>query len=226
MENFVDIEDVVTHDSLIFERAYSLIHDRIPFEERSDALEFVVTLDKASRREFYPDNYHMLAAKRGSEVVGTATGYYISEINMGFINTLVVGERCTGGGIGTCLREGLIQRLEQDARDSKHKTLAGVLGEVEQSNPWLMKLISDLKVFVPDIEYIQPPLREKLSERILVLYVQARQPFKKIRRSRMVEVVRAIYRNIYDIETPESNRFFQRIVGSFVNRNYISEKKL
>lgn len=54
----------------------------MPFEERSDILDFVTTINAAQNGRLYPDNYHMLVAKEDTnpEVVGVVTGYYISDL--------------------------------------------------------------------------------------------------------------------------------------------------
>ena len=218
-----NIEEIVSHSTLDFERAYGIIQERIPFEERSDIMDFIKTLDDAKAGLLHPDNYHMLITTRDSEVLGAITGYYISEINCGFVNTLAVRARYASEGIGTNLREELIRRFKKDSKKSGKK-LNGILGEVEESNPWLRKIIANQRVFLFDIAYIQPPLREKQAERKLVLYLQGNRILKRIHRDKVAKIITSIYRNIYDIEVPDNNLFFRKIIKSFENRRYISKK--
>lgn len=223
-----DIEEIVSHDSLDFGRAYRIIQDKIPFEERSDVLDFVTTIDKAQNGRLYPDNYHMLIAKgdSNSEVVGVVTGYYISGLNMGFVNTLAVRKGDEGRGTGTRLREKLIEKFREDTRKNKRKRLDGVLGEVETNNPWLRRLALNPKIFPFDIRYIQPPLRQGQEGRELVLYLQSDKNPEKISKNRIIKILTDIYRDVYDIENPFEDNNFKEMLKSFENRRYISRKTI
>jgi len=222
----ISIEEIVNHDTVDFERGYSIIQDRIPFEERSDVLDFISSVNQARRGELSPDSYHMLVARYDGDVIGVITGYYLSDINCGFINTLAVKIGLEGKNVGTNLRNELIGRFRRDSNKIGNESLNGVLGEIEEKNPWLKKIVSNPRVFPFDIKYIQPPLRVDKTGRELVLYLEPDEEIKTIGRDKAVRIVSAIYRNIYDIEEPEKHHCFKEILKSFESRKYISRKAI
>lgn len=225
-ESKLTIEEIVNHDSIDFERGYNIIQDRIPFEERSDILDFITSIEQARKEELYPDSYHMLVAKSGDDVVGVISGYYISDINCGFINTLAVKKGSEGRNIGTVLRNELIRSFRSDSNRIGNEKFGGVLGEVEERNPWLKKVVSNPQVLPFDIDYIQPPLREEQNGRKLVLYLEPNVDMKAMERGEVVRILSAIYRDIYDVKEPEKHPCFREILKSFGSRKYISRKTI
>ncbi len=215
------IEEILNHDCVEFEQAYRIIQDRIPFEERSDILDFISTLDNRKKGKLAPDNYHMLVAAKNSEVLGAITGYYINEINSGFVNTLGVKAGYEGIGIGSSLRGNLVNKFKEDSEN-----INGIIGEVEITNPWLKKLVSNPKIFTFDINYIQPPLRKVQNSRSLVLYLQREKSIEKMSTKKVIKIIEAIYKNIYDIENPQDNKYFNLILKSMGNIKYISRKTI
>jgi len=221
------IEEIVDPNSEDIRRAYKIIENKLPYEERSDISHFTKTLMDAKEGRLDDDRYHFLISRENSEISGAITGYYISELDMGFVSNLAVKSGSGGKGIGTELRNGLLARFRDDSKDSKNEELSGILGEIEETNIWLRKILSNPNVFVFDINYIQPPLREgQEGKKNLVLYLQINEKLEKISTEKVTKILTAIYRNIYDINNPQENACFQDILNSIKNRKYISRKNI
>lgn len=166
MVNKFNIEEVLTHDSIEFRQGYEILRKSIPLAELSPLATFAKTLEDKNNGGLGKDNYHFLNCKTQGRITGAATGYYIAEINMGFINAIV-----------------LLNYFDEDARAAGQQHPDGYLGEVALTNPWLK---------------IQP----------------YKGLIKSIDRTKVIEIVRAVYRSLYDIEKPEENAFFRKMLSS------------
>ena len=209
-----------------FKEGYSLICEAIPWSERGPKQQFVETLDAKKKGLLGEDNYHFITATTQNKVSGVATGYYISSLNMGFVNNIVIGKELRGKGLGAFLRNSLVSLFKEDSA-KRNKTLDAVLGEVEEKNPWLGKLTKDLGAKVFGFSYVQPPVQESSPAKKLCLYIQPiGRSFDDMTKPQTIQIVREIYKNIYDMAKPETNHYYKKILDGIKSEKYIFAKGL
>lgn len=166
-----------------------------------------------NRNKWFPDNYHLIIAKDDGEVLAATAGYYIADINVGFINYVVVNPEFEGQGLANFLRRVLIDAFVLDANNNKHQSPIGYLGEVEHNNPWLKTLIKKYGVTPLDVPYVQPPLFRRGKPIPLVLYFQPHPNTTiKLEKAFVESIIRAVYSSVYEIANINKKDYFKKIM--------------
>ena len=208
-----------------FERGHALLCRAIPRIERSPKQHFAETLDAKRKGFLGEDNYHFITAATKNDVFGVATGYFMASVNVGFVNNIAVQTQLRSKGLGTFLRNSLIGLFEQDAAKRSRK-LDAVLGEVEEKNPRLEKLVEKFGAKVFNFSYLQPPVRANAPAKKLRLYIQPMKlELDAMTKPQTIQVLREIYKNIYDIAKPETNHHYKTILDSIKTERYLFTKK-
>lgn len=205
------IEEIenITNNFLL--KTILLIKSRLKEGQTPKEKEFLEAITK--RNKWFPDNYHLIIAKNSEEVLAATAGYYIADINVGFINYVVVDPKFEGQGLATILRETLINAFIVDANKNKNKSPIGYLGEVEHNNPWLKTLIKKYGVTALDVPYVQPPLFRRGKPIPLVLYFQPHPNATiKIEKAFVESIIRAVYDSVYEIANINKKEYFKKIM--------------
>jgi hypothetical protein len=143
---------------------------------------------------------------------------------MGFIDYLAVDSGAKGQGVGTVLRNQLVDVLREDARKNELEDLTAVLGETREESPWLRRLAS-LGAFALDIDYLQPPLEDHKNPVPLVLYVQpVAQPFDSLTTEEVRQVLYTLYRRLYRIPYPLQDPNFRYMLKQLNRRHKVGGK--
>lgn len=204
----------------LFERVF-------PADEKIDRSYFEDILAEKRMGLLDPFNTHVLVARRGSRVLGFATGTYLAVVNMGFVGYLAVDPSVKGLRLGGRLRQRLIKDMRNDARAAGHPDLRGILGEIEPDNPWLRHLVLGRNVLALDVDYRQPPLRKDSSEVPLVLYVEPiGEPIRRLDADSVRAILYAIYRRLYRIRFPLRQPSFRAMLRNMGRRRVIGAMKL
>ncbi len=203
-----EIEDV-KHPLLL--NTILLIKSRLKEGQTPKEKEFLEAI--ANKNKWFPDNYHLIIVKEGGEVLAATAGYYIADINVGFINYVVVNKKFEGQGFAALLREILIKTFISDANKNKCQSPIGYLGEVEHNNPWLKTLIKKQGVVPLDVPYVQPPLFRRGKPIPLVLYFQPHPNATiKLEKAFVESVIRAVYSSVYEIANINKKAYFKKIM--------------
>ncbi len=208
-KEFLIDEITNSQDSVLSQAIFLLQNGLLPHEVDSEA-DLRKSIENQST--FFPDSYHMLTLKQDKKILGVSVGYYIAEVNIGFISYVVVEKDSGRLGLGKILRTELLRKFGEDAQNAGKSIPFGYIGEVKDNNPWLQMLIRNYKVTPFDLPYMQPPMREGDAPSPLVLYFQKHPEFAGELDNKMVlQSISAIYRKIYDIKNPENCDYFQKI---------------
>ncbi|MDO8584456.1 MAG: hypothetical protein Q7R83_04750 [bacterium] len=201
--------------------AYELLSKNLPQHELVDLP--IIQEALANKTSFFPDRYHFLVFTERQEVQGVAVGYYLARVNVGLIYYLATKNK--GSGFGTVIRDSLIAKFKDDATSHNGQLLSGVVGEVEKTNPWLVKLKARGALLL-DVNYFQPSIREGAPVTPLILYYQPiSESVVEIDTATVIELVKTIYQDVYDIENPENCPEFQLMLKSLGSRPFIGTKK-
>ncbi len=211
------IDEIVQGDDPSLSEAIVLLQNGLlPHEVDSEA-DLRNSIEK--RSTFFPDSYHMLTTKQDGKVTGVSIGYYIAEVNIGFISYVVVEKDSGRLGLGKVLRTELLRKFGEDAKNAGKSIPLGYIGEVKDNNPWLQMLIRNYQVTPFDLPYMQPPMRADDEPSPLVLYFQKHPESTVALDNRMIlQSIHAIYRKIYDVKNPEDCDYFQKI------KSFLEEK--
>jgi hypothetical protein len=221
------IETIDDHRHPDFNAALRLYNRVFPEKEKIDRRYFIELLEEKRLGVLRPFNVHFLVARRGSRVVGIATGNYLAVVNMGFVGYLAAAPDAKGTRVGTRLRQRLLDELRRDARASGRDDLTGVLGEVEASNPWLRHLVRTRNVLALDLDYRQPPLRPDSVAVPLVLYLEPlARPLRRLSAGDVRALVYAIYRRVYRIRFPLRVPEFRSILAQLEGRQWVGRRPM
>ena len=151
-------------------------------------------------------------------------GYFIGEISSGLIHYIAVKPRFQGRGIGRNLREEVIEKFKLDGTVIQ-RPAQYCLGEVERDSDWMRYLLRQ-GVFFPDMDYFQPPVDTTMSPQRLEFYIQSLEGKREqINSEELINIVKAVYSNAYDIQGVESNSSFKHVVESIGDRKFIGPKR-
>jgi hypothetical protein len=171
--------------------------------------------------------WHLFVAERGGEVIGLCSGTYVGNVNIGVVGYLVSTAASRGSGIGTRLRNRLRRAFQQDAKRLIGKPLAGIIGEVSETNPWLARLSRDPHVLVLDVDYYQPRLHATDDPSPFVLYYES---MGRVRRSMPAAELRrllyAIWRRVYRVRRPLERPAFNAMLRSLDGRRRIGARSV
>jgi len=172
-------------------------------------------------------NWHLIVAEQGSKVIGAATGSYLGNVNVGVIGYVAVRSGERSSGVGLRLRKRLKRAFLHDAELLAGEELRGMLGEVQENNPWLRHLVRREGAIALDFPYYQPSLSAKKKPVPLVLYYQ---PVADRRKSLgAAEVRRLLYtmwRRMYRVGRPLSRPEFRRMIRALDGRRRVGQRRL
>ncbi|MEO8361429.1 MAG: GNAT family N-acetyltransferase [Vicinamibacteria bacterium] len=225
MRTGIQISSIRSADDPLFVKAFALYSRVFPPSEKIDRAYFENLFEEARLDLLAPYAFHFLVAHQNGEVDGFVTGSYLAIVNVGFVGYLAVGPDATGEQIGSRLRDKLIACLQIDAAAAGRPDLLGMMGEVEDGNPWLERM-RRRGAFAFDLRYLQPSTGG-MSIVPLVLYLE---PIKVSRlRSLPVKTVRrllyAIYRRLYRIPFPLMRAEFQDMLRQLEGRSRIGARR-
>jgi GNAT superfamily N-acetyltransferase len=210
--------------SPLFLASYALYHRVFPKDEQMPKRYFYEHLTEAKLGISKPYNFHYLVGLLGDRVVGFGCCTYLPLVNMGFIDYLAVDSGFKGHGVGTFLRERLVEMLRDDARSLGLPDLVAVLGETREESPWLRRLLAK-GAFALDIDYLQPPLEDHKNPVPLVLYVEPiSQKFDSLPADELRQVLYTLYRRLYRMQYPLQDPNFRYMLKQLKNRERVGGK--
>jgi GNAT superfamily N-acetyltransferase len=225
MDN-VRIESVVSVGSPKFHASFALYRRVFPKDEQMPKRYFYEHLTEERLGLSRPFNFHYLVALQGDKVLGFGCCTYLALVNMGFIDYLAVDSGATGKGVGSRLRDRLVEELRTDARRVSAQDLLAVLGETREESPWLRRLARK-GAFALDIDYLQPPLEDHKNPVPLVLYVQpVAKPFDSLHTDEVRQVLYTLYRRLYRIPYPLQDPNFRYMLKQLKGRDRVGGKFL
>jgi len=210
-----------------FAAAYRLLKRTFPAAELLPRKDWEVVM-RESEADLWTDiNWHLFVAESGGRVVGSASGSYLGNVNVGVIGYIAVDAAMRSAGLGPRLRRKLVDAFETDAHDVLGEPLLAVAGEVEEDNPWLRHLVKHLRAIPLDFPYQQPALGIAPAAVPLVLYWQ---PISDHRRSLPASEVRrllyTIWRRMYRVGAPLERAPFRKMMRSLQGRRLIGSRDL
>jgi GNAT superfamily N-acetyltransferase len=210
-----------------FDAAYRLLRRTFPAAELLPKRDWQVVM-RESEADLWTDiNWHLFVAEWGGKVVGSASGSYLGNVNVGVIGYIAVDPRERAAGLGPRLRRKLVEAFVEDANDVRGEPLLAVAGEVEEDNPWLRHLAKHLRAIPLDFPYLQPALGVAPAAVPLVLYWQ---PISDHRRSLPASEVRrllyTIWRRMYRVSAPLERPPFRKMMRALRGRRLIGSREL
>jgi N-acetylglutamate synthase-like GNAT family acetyltransferase len=223
----VPVREIRTADDPAFVAAHRLLRRMFPRRELLPVREWAGTLLERHHRLWTDLSWHLLVAERHSEVLGTASGSYLGNVNVGLVGYVAVARAARGRGLGHRLRLRLRRLLERDARRVHGRDLKALVGEVRADNPWLGHVVREEGALALDFAYLQPSLGARHPPVELVLYYQ---PLHARRRSLSTAEVRrllyTIWRRGYRIGRPLSKLAFRRMLDGLAGRDRVGQRPL
>lgn len=210
----------------LFRRAFSLYSAIFPPTERIDREYFRNLLEEKRLGLLTPFNFHFLVAHEGERVLGFISGTYLAIANLGFVGYLAVRPSAAGRQVGSRLRQRLVELVRRDALAAGHPRLRGMMGEIEEDNPWLhtMRRRGALAL---DLNYLQPAT-DGTAVVPLVLYLQptSDRRVRSLPASTLRRVLYAIYRRLYRIRFPLRRAEFRRMLRQLEGRARVGTRPL
>lgn len=207
--------------------AYSLLTRSFHRDERIQLREWKSSLKEKESGLVTDGVWHLLVAEQDGRVIGLNSGTFIGSVNLGMIGYLAIDRRARSLGVGTRLRNRLRGLFEKDALRLNGRPLSGILGEVNERNPWLRTLARRPNVIALDFPYFQPSLAEGDAPSSFVLYLEQ---FDHVRKSiparELRQILYAIWRSGYRISRPLEDPVFRAMIRSFKNRRTIGRRNL
>lgn len=202
----------------LFRQAFALYSRVFPPSEKIDREYFQNVFEEKRLGLLAPFNFHFLVAHQRGRAVGFISGSYLAIVNLGFVGYLAVAPDDAGRRVGSRLRRRLVEAMQRDARVAGHEDLMGMMGEVEDGNPWLERMRRH-GALAFDLDYLQPST-DGTDVVPLVLYLQpvgGRRHLRSLKVSTMRRILYAIYRRLYRIRfpltRPEFKRMFRQLEG-------------
>jgi GNAT superfamily N-acetyltransferase len=202
-ELFADIVEVTDERSPLASRAIWLLQEAIGDVHPASYL--LSELRETRQGLAQGGDYHLLAlpSPEGGQALGAAAGVYLAAVQAGFVSYLAVRDELRGRGLGRALRERLVARLREEARESGAGELGRVLGEVQRDSAWLRLLVREGRVVPLDLPYFHPWMSRR-GEDVYALYLEPladrRTELPAEEASRLVE---AVWRRAYRIRDPQ-----------------------
>jgi GNAT superfamily N-acetyltransferase len=143
--------------SPLFNASFALYRRVFPKDEQMPKRYFYEHLVEEKLGLSRPFHFHYFVGIKGDRVLGFGCCTYLALVNMGFIDYLAVDSGAKGQGVGTVLRDKLVEVLREEpagtARGSHRRP-----GETREESPWLS--VFKARAPSPDIDYLQPPLED------------------------------------------------------------------
>lgn len=210
----------------LFRRAFSLYSSIFPPSERIGREYFRNLFEEKRLGLLTPFNFHFLVAHQGHRVAGFISGTYLAIANLGFVGYLAVRPSDAGRLVGSRLRQRLVQLVQRDALAAGHSGLRGMMGEVEEGNPWLERMCRRGALAL-DLHYFQPST-DGTAVVPLVLYLQpaSGRKVRSLPASALRRVLYAIYRRLYRIRFPLRQPEFRRMLRELEGRARVGARPL
>ena len=219
------IREVVTPDDPAISGAYRLLKRAFSGNERVPERAWRDSLEERANRVWTDIAWHLLVAERGDEVIGFASGNYLGNVNLGVVGYLAIEHGTRARGLGTRLRQKLIGAFEADAKRIAHKPLAGLIGEVKATNPWLSRLARRPEVLLLDFPYLQPRLRLFDRASSYVLYYEAvHRPLRRFPTTELRQILYTLWRRVYRISRPLARPEFRAMLQSLGERRSVGPR--
>ncbi|MGK2855642.1 MAG: amidohydrolase family protein [Thermoanaerobaculia bacterium] len=221
-EDVLDIVDVTDERTPLAARSLELLGASFDVHERHSFEDFKSELAEKRLDLLKPFDFHMLCAiDRNGDAHGTCAGVYLAGVNAGFVLYLAVAESGRGSGLGHLLREQLVRRFRQNAKDAGFGNLNCIFGEVRIDNPWLARLVRDGKILPLDFRYFHPAAGVESVDR----YVLYREPISDRREAipaaEVKQALYAIFRRAYRVRYPYERENFRAMLEEIGTREEI-----
>lgn len=218
----LEIEEVRREDTSDAEAALALIEQSFSRADRHAPENLRSELEEKRRRLVPRNRAHLLVAKDGAEVVGTAYGTYLAAPNCGFVAYLAVHPDHRRKGIAPRLRAALVSRFGADARSTGREELAWIVGEVRRSSKWLTQVVKRRGAIPLDFEYYHPGIDPSGKHQPFVMYLE---PIDDARRELptllVTRIVFSVYRMVYRIRYPLLHPNFRLMIEALEERETI-----
>lgn len=228
MAGRIRIREVTGPDDPAFAGAYAVLRRTFPPAELVPRAEMRYTLQERAAGVWTDLRWHLIAAVRGDEVVGAASGTYIGSLNVALVGYLAVEPAVRSRGLGPRLRRRLLEAFDRDARALVGRRLGAVIGEVEADNPWLRYLVRHRGALALDVPYLQPAVRSDEGMVALILYWEpvGRRPVTRLPATEVRKLLYAIWRRGYRVARPLADRRFRAMLASLDGRRSIGARRL
>jgi GNAT superfamily N-acetyltransferase len=223
----LSIREVESDRDPAFRAAHALLRRTFPRAELLSRREWADVMRERNQGLWTDLNWHLLVASRQDQVVGTASGSYVGNRNVGMVGYIAVRPAERGRGVGQRLRRALHDAFEEDASRVHGRRLAAIIGEVRPDNPWLRHIVRHDGAIALDFPYYQPSVAWLRRPVPLVLYYQ---PLGEARRSLATTEVRrlvyTIWRRVYRVGKPLSSGVFRRMMRALTGRQRVGQLEL
>jgi len=207
--------------------AYHLLTRTFHRGERVARHEWESSLEEKSSRLNTDVAWHLFVAEQRGRVVGLASGTYVGNINLGVVGYLAIAPTLRARGVGTRLRGRLRQAFARDAERLSGRPLAGVIGEVSETNPWLRRLASRPEVVILDFPYFQPRLYEDDQPSPFVLYYESMDRLRsRLGAHELRRILFAVWRRVYRIARPLDRPAFRAMLRALEGRRSVGRRPL
>lgn len=223
----ISLREVRTGDDPAFGTAHKLLRGAFPRSEMLPQGDWKVAIREREQGLWTDINWHLIVAERGSKVIGAATGSYLGNVNVGVIGYVAVRSGERSSGVGPRLRKRLERAFLHDAERLAGEELRGILGEVQENNPWLRHLVRREGAIALDFPYFQPSLSAKKKPVPLVLYYQPVGDQKKsLSAAELRRLLYTMWRRMYRVGRPLSRPEFRRMIRALDGRRRVGQRRL
>jgi GNAT superfamily N-acetyltransferase len=223
----IRIREIVDPADPALTEAYDLLKQSFTRGERVALREWRDSLHERSGKLLTDLAWHLLVAEDDGRIVGLNSGSYLGNVNLGMIGYLAIAPEARSRGIGTRLRNRLRTVFERDAIRITGTKLAGIIGEVSLTNPWLRTLNRRSNVLLLDFPYYQPSLTIGDEPSPFILYLEsfqgdrARMPVTELRK-----LLYTVWRRVYRVSRPLDRAAFRAMLRNLQKRRYVGRRKL
>ncbi|HEX9565341.1 MAG TPA: GNAT family N-acetyltransferase [Gemmatimonadaceae bacterium] len=226
-DGILTVREITAPDDVALRPAYALLRKTFPPTERVPIHEWRDTLREREAGLWTDLAWHLFVAERNGKVLGLASGTYVGNVNLGVIGYLAASPEARGLGTGTRLRVHLRAAFQRDAKRLTGESLAGILGEVSKTNPWLAHLSRNPRVLILDLEYFQPRLYPSDEPSPFVLYYESTDgPRRSIPVSELKRILYAVWRRVYRVRRPLERPAFRAMLRSLQGRRTVGRRPL
>ncbi len=202
-------------------------------DERESLANMESYLDAKEQGWYGPNNYHVIVALRGDDILGGTVCDYLAEPNAAMIEYLLVQPDFRASGLGVSLAAEIERLCRADAAEIDGRELDWLVGETE--DPYRAATTEDFDTFVRarimaranvrivDFHYVQPALSEAGAsvENLLLIARPGNGKAEVIRTEVVLSIVAEYFRWAMRIEDPTSNSEYLRMASALDGRRSI-----